>query len=230
MLLPNALSTLLIRAIVSAVLFENNVWRKGPKGIALAGSVPSAASCLHRPLLSKSPSFSARCGSRRRGRSSALPRLDSSTSVGNMLRCLHWLKSSRRSGLLLVPLVLYVHIIAGVGATGLRATLGADHPNCTSLSQGFPLFLLSTNTGGVSSTSEAFFITYHLPSEPLLRAKSSCLLPKISSIPSLFACFHLVAYPVGRATFQVIYRGVGGKAPVLQAGDEPPVARTGKVG
>ncbi len=150
----------------------------------------------------------------RRGRSSASPHLDSPTFVGNLLRCFHWLKLSRRLGLLLVPLVLCVHIRACVGATGLHATLGGDHPDCMSLSQAFPLFLLSTNTAGISSTSEAFFhkvsssLGANHEGQELLSASNSlfhsfivCLLPSrcVSRGKSLHFVIFMSAHRVSKA-------------------------------
>jgi hypothetical protein len=48
-------------------------------------------------------------------------------------------------------LAQYVRIIVGAGVTDLHATPGGPHHNCVLRLLAFPLFLLSTNSGGTSS-------------------------------------------------------------------------------
>ena len=112
-----------------------------PKGIGHVASVLSAVSCPRLPPLSESLSCSDRCGGWmwQAGPCGAPGR---PTGSGNMLRCFHWLKPSRRQNLLLVHLVPSGRTIAGAGTTGSRATPGSDHHNCASPSLEFPLVWL----------------------------------------------------------------------------------------
>lgn len=92
----------------------------------------------------------------------------------------------------LVVLVPYVRIIAGVGLIGSRAMPGGDHLVCVSPLRVFHLPLLSSNQEE-PTLKKMFYKVYHFPSEPLMRARSLCLLP---SVPCdlLFFLHRLFAY------------------------------------
>ena len=100
-----------------------------PKEIEPVAEVGFAVSCLRLPWLSASPSFSDRCGGSM-WQADPFVAPGSPTGVGNMWRCFHWLKPSRRPSLLLVHPVPCVRIIAGVGMIGSHATPGGDHRTC----------------------------------------------------------------------------------------------------
>src|SRR6266568_7386254 len=108
------------------------------------------------------------------------------TGVGNMLRCFHWLKPSRRPSLLLVHPVPCVRITAGVGTLGSLTTPGGDHRSSVSLSQVFPLFSPPASIRRNGPT-ERFFEKMSRPSEWIMRAKLICLLTT-TSLYSMIAC------------------------------------------
>ncbi len=122
-------STWPTRPIVSAVRCGSSAWHQGPKETGRVAEVGSAVSCLHLPRFRESPSCSDRCaGSMWPVERFAVP--GSPTGAGNMLKCFHWLRPSRRPSLLLVLLVRCVRIRAFVGRIGSHATPGGDHHNC----------------------------------------------------------------------------------------------------
>jgi hypothetical protein len=134
-------------------LTSDNAWDEERKAIVLVGLVLSVVSCLHLRLLSESQSVSEQSG----GWMWQVEHFVASgclTGAGDMLRFFRSRKGPRAFSLLLVHLVPYVHIIAGVGTTGSCATLGSDRRICVSLS--LAPSSSSTNTGGMSKQRDDF--------------------------------------------------------------------------
>jgi hypothetical protein len=139
------------RPIVSVVLFGRSVWRKAQKVIVRAGSVLFVVFCPHLPRLSVSESLFH--SDRYDGWTWQAERF---VAPGPLIGTVNTPRSSRLLNTLRgvslhhVPLVRCVRITAGVGPIGSHATPGGDHRNCVLLSRAFPLFLFSTNPGGIS--------------------------------------------------------------------------------
>jgi hypothetical protein len=118
------------------------------KAIVLVGSVPSVVSYLMLRLWSTILIFSEPSG----GWMSLVENFAARgwlIGAGNMSKWSRLLRSPRAFFLLLAHRVQFVHITAGVGATGSHAMLGGDHPNCASQWLAFPHSSPVTDQGGI---------------------------------------------------------------------------------